>query len=429
MSMHTLAGAMLTAMIATQGAAAVAAAVAIDYGYNDGGANVQVVQAGFTEGSLPKAYGNPASMTTAVSPVFGGVSYPVDVTVLDQGGDMESRNRAAVSGTSLDDVHRDFVAARADMAVTISGLPTGVYQWTAYHNDGTGSWGNTEIAAKIGTTTLYTSKSSIESGATDDASIGTSRFTFNATEGQDVVVDLDFLNPPPSGNPLGPPLNGLTLERLVAASVIAIDYGQTGQAVQPGFTEHSLPNISGNGLSATTSVTAAMPGSPSVDVTVTSDPVNEQIETRNRTPAVSGTTLNDVYSDFFASRAGHLSITLSGLTMGRYQWTGYHNDSGSGFFGTADLSVGIDGTPVDSLVSTHQLATNDWAIGKSFFTFDVAPENDIVIDFYRSSGNAIALNGFQLDLMVVPEPSSLLLSVLGLLGLAVLAYRRRRSQD
>ena len=175
-------------------------------------------------------------------------------------------------------------------------------------------------------------------------------------------------------------------------------------------------------------VEMALPGSPSIQVTIgDAATATAYLEARNR-GNLSGTALDAVYSDFIATRDDHLQVTLSGLPAGEYQWTGYHNDSGTDttpYFSGADLSVEVDGLVVDTLVaSAARQETNDWAVGTSLFRFEAVPGEDVVIDFYRSSANAITLNGFKLDLMSVPEPSALALAILGLLGFGL--PRRRR---
>ncbi len=135
-----------------------------------------------------------------------------------------------------------------------------------------------------------------------------------------------------------------------------------------------------------------------------------------------------------------MTLTLSGLAAGSYNWTSYHHDT-ENVHGTfrvqIDTGAGLtqlaDGVMTDSTQGgnpTSAVTVSDFAgmaaqgsIYNTSFTTDGV--NDVVLEFAPYANTAVhaqiwGMNGFQLT--QVPEPSS---SLLGLLGALFLLRRRR----
>ena len=186
--------------------------VRIDYG-QDG----QFVQQGFVAESMASNSDGPLAYTTSVPNTLGGGG-TIDVTVEELTGTgvagLESRNRNESKGPVAEDLVNDFFATRdGQLRVTVSGLPTGNYAFTSWHNDGTASGfassPNTFDVSVDGTPVGSVVPTDVF-GVNAGQGIATSNFQFAATAGSDVVIDFvsrDDLNPGVGFFPI----NGLTI--------------------------------------------------------------------------------------------------------------------------------------------------------------------------------------------------------------------------
>lgn len=135
----------------------------------------------------------------------------------------------------------------------------------------------------------------------------------------------------------------------------------------------------------------------------------------------------------------YMTITLSGLEAGDYEWTSFHHDTehvhgtfavwlsvdgGSSFVQLADglMTDGTEGGDPDS--GAIESGPDAFSLPSSYNTvFTANGTNDVVMRFAPYSGVAVhrqiwGMNGF----VVTPEPTTIIL-----LGLGGLALRRRHS--
>ncbi|MEX2186462.1 MAG: PEP-CTERM sorting domain-containing protein [Pirellulales bacterium] len=148
-----------------------------------------------------------------------------------------------------------------------------------------------------------------------------------------------------------------------------------------------------------------------------------------------------------------MTLTLGGLSAGRYDWTSYHHDTENvhGFFrvelsldGGSNYAILADGymsdsTPLgtpgsedagyfgpqvgpdaNSLISTYQ--TSFVADGANDVVFRFAPYSNT-----NTHRRIWGINGFVLEQTAVPEPSTIALGLIGVGCLAWQARRRRRA--
>ncbi|MGD1979377.1 MAG: PEP-CTERM sorting domain-containing protein [Akkermansiaceae bacterium] len=136
----------------------------------------------------------------------------------------------------------------------------------------------------------------------------------------------------------------------------------------------------------------------------------------------------------------YMTLTLSGLGAGIYNWTSFHHDTenvhgdfavwidtGSGFVQLAD-GVMTDGTAAgnpDSGATVSDFAGMESAGSIYETSFTANGTDDVTIRFAPYANTAVhrqifGVNGFQLE--QIPEPSTGLLSLLGV----AMAFRRRR---
>lgn len=161
-------------------------------------------------------------------------------------------------------------------------------------------------------------------------------------------------------------------------------------------------------------------------------------------------TVPNVWFDqyFFNNNAGgSLTITLSNLNAGIYQFTSYHyadnlngDVAGTDDEGTANVSVDTGGGAIDTGSDVHfvtgnvsqvatagagVLASEMDAFGTFTTSFTVANDGDAINIIYAptglESGDSFGINGF--GITQIPEPSAALL--IGLGGFLVLRRRQR----
>ncbi len=259
----------------------------------------------------------------------------------------------------------------------------------------------------------------------------------------------------------------LSLAQLGHAQLL-VDLGVTGANLQSGYQAYAAANVVPN--PAPVAYTAASTGFASpvtVDVdallnsvVVTTNTPANLFRVINRTPAAGNTnlptTLPDVMRDWIGvtQLAGQaetvLRITVTGLPDGDYNWTSYHHDINDQT-GLTDVSVAANGgSPVTSVVDQSNGITqvangNNNAflgsvtgtntpttfvtpfsiIGGGSFVFTISPQvapNTAALVPSQFAQTAFAvINAFEIS--AVPEPSTAMLGLLGLLGLS----RRRRA--
>lgn len=217
-----------------------------------------------------------------------------------------------------------------------------------------------------------------------------------------------------------------------AATIVAVNFSQSGGPTQSGFTNWETPD------NTATQLTTNISG-----IGLTFDPVVSNVSSNNGFRSLNRGG-NDGYAGSMASltqtwwgtRAvsgggGQFVIIINGsdLSAGSFQWTSWHHDH-ENQTGTMDIEYSVNGG------SSWTLAFNDFDIvdkttntnvgapNPASFSFTANGTQDVHVRFTNSvagagtNNNFALINGFQ----IVPEPSAALLSCLGVL----LLLRRRR---
>ncbi len=204
-----------------------------------------------------------------------------------------------------------------------------------------------------------------------------------------------------------------------------------------------------------------LPGSPAADSngnygpTVIGSGISLTINNLNTSGSAAGTiawrdkgnststeTLVNIGEDFVKNDSGIIRLTLSGVAAGTYNAFGYHLDArwkqseeikvflqttpgGSTFAengtpGNADFAFG--GTEGNNGV--NNLTTANIEATRSAFQFVSDGTNDVIIIFDGSaaSDTEVPLNGLQFS--IIPEPSSVVMVLLGFIGFLLIRGRR-----
>ncbi|NQT40223.1 MAG: LamG domain-containing protein [Planctomycetes bacterium] len=208
---------------------------------------------------------------------------------------------------------------------------------------------------------------------------------------------------------------------------LAVDMGATGHQIQDGFETFELPTSPPAGDH--TRAYASDFAKNGTDVTVTL--LGNLNGARDRSGVTH--TMGDL-ADSFVFGTNEVSMTLGNLAPGYYELVTYHHDQAAQQK-TIDILVTTDAigadVPLDlGIAATTGSNPNDIASGS--VTFMTYGQSDVLISFqdngeYTRSGSVVALSGFELHLVDrgVPEPSTFVLAVLGLLGLGLIARRRK----
>ena len=150
---------------------------------------------------------------------------------------------------------------------------------------------------------------------------------------------------------------------------------------------------------------------------------------------VTGTSFNDLVSDFWVLRDLSFNLNFSGLAIGAtYVLRSWHNDSytiNQGFAaggGIVRLSA-TDATvlsEVDGTVTNLKGSQSDSNFGIGSISF-VPTSSTSQITFTRIGGNITALpvNGLQLTQTAVPEPSTYALFGIGAIGMLMVRRRKK----
>lgn len=169
------------------------------------------------------------------------------------------------------------------------------------------------------------------------------------------------------------------------APALSIDFGATGQSVQPGFEAFSRSNASLSGSQSESYPSAFAAGVGGVIVTLSGDP-----QFRDRGEDIDSP-VGDVVDDFvFANNA--LTLTLGNLQEGDYQIVLYAHDRdvAQGVYTIAHL-----GKQLGVLTPTNG-ANPSIGVASARYWFHADGQDDVVITLESILGGAVPLNGFEL---------------------------------
>ncbi len=210
--------------------------------------------------------------------------------------------------------------------------------------------------------------------------------------------------------------------------ILRVDFGATGQTVGAGWEPFNLSAVTTvlEASNTFSGITIALDGRLEGDTV-------GYLTARNRDAVTFDTGLDAVLSDTaFYKKDG--TLTISGLAANTgYDLTTYHHDSRTVQQSSFDIllttggssttmATGLlasTGTTPTTITSANFLATSD-ANGTIEITFDKM-ENPP-----EPGTDWTTLSGLDIATAPVPEPSTLVLAVVGLLGLAWCGWRRKR---
>ncbi|WFB37832.1 PEP-CTERM sorting domain-containing protein [Kiritimatiellota bacterium B12222] len=222
-----------------------------------------------------------------------------------------------------------------------------------------------------------------------------------------------------------------------ASADVIIDIGRSGQRVESGALDlPGAPAGDDNGNYGPTLIGSG--------ITLTINNLNALgntvggIDWRDKGDSTSTESLVWLGEDFVKNDAGIIRLTLSGIAAGTYNAFGYHLDSK--FAQSEEIKVFVQTTPGGTSFSENgtpgnanfeggngglnNLNTAGIDATRSSFQFVSNGLDPVVIIFdgTAATDKEVPLNGIQFA--VIPEPSSALMVLLGLVG--ILAVRRRR---
>lgn len=137
--------------------------------------------------------------------------------------------------------------------------------------------------------------------------------------------------------------------------------------------------------------------------------------------------LGDLIEDVAAALSGDLTITLSGLPAGAYQWTSYHHMPQLEFNWLGSFDIYAGGGPVPKLSGLFPTSGFN-PPAEASFTFTVNGSGDVVLRLHSNDSlpSVVFLNGF--SVVPIPEPATWTLCAMGLLAIVAqrLGSARRR---
>lgn len=383
----------------------------VDFGVTGAGNDVQQDFQSFAAGSGPHSG---ATVERTLESALGNANL-VDVKVVGS-NQLEFRDRAEVTH-DLGDLAEDFVFSRGDLDLTLDKLRPGGYQMTAYFHDEQ-NYNNVGVDILVDdamSTGRVVAQDLQQSDGADPESISSVTFGFHSNGIDPIVVNLNR-------EPVGSQVISFNGFETAENDTLRVDFGQATGAnndVQNGFFNFSRAKDTSAVMSET--IDSPLGADGTVDVTVTG--TEGTLDWRDRGD-VSNSQLGDLAEDFVFD-FNELSLTLEGLDQGIYGITTYHHDlihQDSEIDIFVDDALGTNRQVVAGLLQT--LGNQDPE--NSTFKFAADGINPVVmrlVNLGDRAGDIVRLNGFALT-TAVPEPSTLGLLGLGLLGL--LAHGRRR---
>ena len=207
-----------------------------------------------------------------------------------------------------------------------------------------------------------------------------------------------------------------------------------GEVTQPGWITQGVAKF------ANTNALSLTPTQSGLDAGIAASLVgNTNWESRGGSyegrALVSGTSFNDLVSDFWVIRNLSFNLNFSGLTIGAtYVLRSWNNDSytlNQGFAAGGGI-VRLSATNATVLSEADGTVTNlsgtqsDSNFGIASISFiPTSPTTQISFTRIGGSITALPVNGLQLSMTAVPEPSTY--ALLGIGALALMVMRRKRA--
>lgn len=209
-------------------------------------------------------------------------------------------------------------------------------------------------------------------------------------------------------------LSNATPARAVLTNLVSVDFNNSSSPTEAGFV----------GQSAASATYDTFLGVSSLTATISSFQGNF-----DRGVPATHTTNTDLYRDFYFDNGTTLILTLSGSAIEAntdYEMTFYAFDEDQ------NSSVSFDGTSgtvgsAGPIVSTADADIT--SLGQFADTGTFTSDNAGVLTITTGNGSRPRINAFEISVDVVqptPEPSTLILAALGLVGL--MGTRRRRNR-
>lgn len=394
---------------------------------------------------------NGANLTTTPLVTPDGASFTLAISNVGPtgatAGGIDWRDRGNAGAQALTRLAEDFVKNGSGIVrVTLGTLPQGVYTATSYHLDADNSQSE-EIKVLVADGRVGGLKDSsargdasfpghpLNTGAPHVAGLTTAiveskgvSFTFYSN-GVDPVTILFDGSAAPIDREV--PLNGLRVTQISSGpkylNYALLDFGPAGQRVEPGYTAvGTAANLANNTALAPTQVTSLFGDKFTVALSA--------VDWRDRGDSTSTAALARLGEDFVKNNAGDITVTLGGLAKGTYLVASHHIDTDN------TQSPAIEVYVTDALgtdVLQPMLGNANFAVPLNSLNTDIVNytgvrfliesngTDNVVIRFNGTGADLeVPLNGLSIQ-MVVPEPSTLVLAGLGLVGL-IWSGRRRR---
>jgi len=218
-----------------------------------------------------------------------------------------------------------------------------------------------------------------------------------------------------------------------AGPILSVDFGHTnpGNDVQAGFEFFSLGSAGGSGLNGvaspqTRTFTSDVGSGGSLDLTLSSPESPMTLGSRDRGDVTHA--LGDMEEDFIfnTETSDQMRLTLSTFPEGMARITTFFHDRN---FAQGSLSVTVDddlgmGRFIGSVLQSD--GATPASISSLTFEVFTSGTDDVTLIFTEDlSASNVALAGMTMEFFQIPEPSTSLLTGIGLCVLARVGRRRR----
>lgn len=395
-------------------------ALKVDIGKGKTGAAGNDVQAGFQPFSMENTVGGDYTSSPQEHWFFTELANAgsARVRLAAPDGQLGFRDRADVTH-SLGDLLEDHVFPKNDdgLELTLGSLKPGMYSMTTYMHDSEHDRDTVDVRVTDSLGTRAVASGIDQTTGTSPTAVAQATFDFYSNGIDPVTVHLD------EATAIDAWLNGFAVEQSTVSPSLRVDFGWQNPAFDLASGFEAFTNSNQNGADGQSIQFASELGTAG-EVTVQVEGNSDWLGWRDRGD-VYGAELGDVSEDFVFN-GEWLEVVLEDLQPGAYLMTSYHADPGFNH-GAVDVLVS-DALGNDRLVATDILMPEPMNVEPGFATYTLYADgiNPVTVRFAESnpagSSTYVMLGGFALT--AVPEPSALLLGLLGVFGLLV--PRRRK---